>query len=212
MIAFAGPLCRCYAPAAEDARALLPGVQAWRRELLQALGDRLQALDWPEDPAQDGVAEDLGDAGWVALRLFAVYAERSELELPDTAPPLPELDRAFRRALDERFARSRYGHLLACTAWLPGDFPLTVRAPLPDGEPSELGSLAVLHDQLRWLNQRTFAADADAIASWRELPAARGGELLAAARRGFAALSAAVQWARAHGLPVLLREKAVSPP
>jgi hypothetical protein len=212
VIAFAGPLCRCFALSEAAARALLPGVQSWRRELVRALGDRLPALDWPEDPAEAGVAEDLGDAGWAALRLFAVYAERSELELPDTVPPLPELDRAFRGAQEERFARSRYGHLLACTVWLPGDFPLTVRAPLPDGEPVELGSLAVLHDQLRWLNQRTFAADAGAVAAWRELPAPAGGELLAAARRGFAALSAAVQWARAHGLPVLLREKAVSPP
>jgi hypothetical protein len=205
VIAFAGPLCRCYAPTAAAARAMIPGVHAWRRDLSRSLGDRLPALDWPEDPAQASVAEDLGDAGWAALRMFAVYAEHSELELPDTVPPLPELDRAFRKAQDERFARSRYGHLLACSVWLPGDFPSTVRAPLPDGEQAELGSLAVLHDQLRWLNQRTFAAEAADVDAWRALPAPAGGELLAAARRGFAGLFGAVQWARARGLPVLVR-------
>lgn len=205
--ACSGPLCRFYANSPESALTLVVGIEAWRRDLADALAGRLpKSLDWREDPGQEPFVADLGDAGWMALRLLAFYAERSELELPDTVPALLELDREFRTALDAKFATSRYGHLLACRAWLPLDFHLTLRAPLPDGETAEIGSLEVLHDQLRWLNQRTFQADEPVIAAWATSPAPAGGELIAAARRGFAGLWAAVGWARSHGLPLVVRE------
>lgn len=204
--AFAGPLCRCYANAPGPAARLLPGVLAWRRELAAALGDRLPgALDWREDPEVAGLVAELGDAGFAALRLFACYAERSDLELPDTVPLPPGLDRAFRAAQDRQFAGSRYGQLLACRLWLPLEFVFTARAPLPDGEEAELGSLVVLRDQLRWLNQRTWQADEGEIARWSSMPAPAGGALLPAAQRGFAGLWAAVQWGIAARQPVVIR-------
>ena len=79
-----------------------------------------------------------------------------------------------------------------------------MRVPLPDGESAEIGSLAVLEDQLRWLNQRTFQADAAEFAGWLELPAPAGGELIAAARRGYAGLVAAVGLAMRARVPVLV--------
>lgn len=206
--AFAGPLSRFFARGDDaEAERLVAGVELWRDHLCSAVAPKVAAqLVW--DERAPVVADcDLGEAGLEALRLFAFYAERTDLELPDTVPALLELDREWRAAADAKFERSRYGHLLACRVWLPGDFPVTLRAPLPDGEAAEIGSLAVLRDQLKWLNDRTFAGDAAAIAAWRTLPAPAGGELLAAARRGYAGLTPAVAAAVAAGVPLLLRER-----
>jgi hypothetical protein len=90
--------------------------------------------------------------------------------------------------------------------WLPGDFPVTFKAPLPDGDSAEIGSVAVLQDQLRWLNERTFQASAHEIASWRELTAPPGGDLLDAARRGYSALAAVVGEAARERLAVVVAE------
>lgn len=206
-VAFAGPLCRWFAAraGAADLARLRGGVEAWRADLRAAVADKVRAqLEWDEGSAL-AREFDLGDAGWTALRLFALYAEQPELELPDATPPLLELDPAWRSAADAKFARSNYGQLLACSVWLPGEFPVTLRAPLPDGETAELGSLGALAAQLHWLNERTFQADAAAIAAWREVAAPTGGALIPAARRGYAALLAAVECAQAARLPVVVR-------
>jgi hypothetical protein len=203
--AFAGPLCRLYGRGAA-ARAEA-GIRAWQQDLLESLAGRpKRPMAWNEDAAVEPFRADLGPAGWTALRLFAFYAERPDLEMPDTVPALPELDREWRAASDQRFAQSRLGHLLAARLWVPGDFPFTARVPLPDGETGEIGSLDVLRVQLRFLNARTFQAEAAESAGWLDLPAPAGGELLAAARRGFAGLSAAATAAAARSLPLAVEE------
>lgn len=204
-VAFVGPLCRFYAKKGADPRALRSGVETWRGDLRAAVADKVAAqLHW--DETADCAAEfDLGEGGWLGLRLLALYAERAELELPDTLPPLLELDAAWREAADGKFARSHFAQVLACSCWLPGEFPVTLRAPLPDGDVAEIGAVEVLHDQLHRLNQRTFAADLHTMAEWRDLPAPAGGSLLDAAQRGLAALAAAAAIAQRFGLPLLLR-------
>ena len=204
--AFAGPLCRYFAGDG-DASAFRDGVLRWRVDLARALGARLRAqLRWREDPLEEGLWCDLGEAGWTALRLFAFYADRSDLELPDVVPALCELDREYRAAQDSKFERSRYGQLLACTLWLPVEMEFTCRVPLPDGENAEIGSLPVLRDQLRWLNQRTFAVDEARIVDWASESAAAGGPLLPAAQRGMAALWTTVAAAVQSGLPLAVAE------
>ena len=136
--AFAGPLSRFFARGAEDVDAeaarLRPGVEQWREDLRQGVADKVAAeLSWDEG-GHVVATTDLGEAGWPALRLFAFYAERADLEWPDTVPALLELDPAWREAADAQFGKSLYGQLLACELWLPGEFPVTVRAPRPDGE------------------------------------------------------------------------------
>ncbi|MEO6594145.1 MAG: hypothetical protein ABIP94_05280 [Planctomycetota bacterium] len=203
---FAGPLSRFFAKAPAEAAKLRSGVEAWRRDLRESVAVKVgEQLVWDEGSEVVG-QWDLGEAGWMALRLFAFYAERADLELPDAVPALLELDPEWRAAVDGKFAKSLYGQLLACRVWLPGDFPVTLRAPLPDGETAEIGSLTVLADQMKWLNQRTFAADAEAIAGWRDLPAPAGGELLAAARRGYSGLWTAVGAGRVCAVPVVVRQ------
>ncbi len=205
--ALAGALSRFFAarePHA-DLERLRAGVAAWRRDLRGAVAPRVAAeLRWDEGSALEHRAE-LGDSGFLALRLLAFHADNPELEWPDTVPPLLELVPEWRAAVDAKFERSRYGQLLACDVWLPGDFPVTLRAPLPDGAVVEIGSVDVLADQLQWLNQRTFDAAAVEVATWHALPAPAGGSFVDAARRGYAGLADAVAFARRHRLPVLLR-------
>lgn len=205
-VAFAGPLSRWFLRDGQDLARLRRGVEAWRADLRAAVADKVaQQLAWDEG-VDVAFTVELGDSGWMALRLFAFYCERAEFELPDTVPPLLELDPQWRAAADAKFKNSLYGQLLACRVWLPGDFPVTMKAPLPDGDSAELGSVAVLADQLRWLNRRTFQADADEIERWRSSPAPVGGDLLAAARRGYAGLASAVAVAQRHGVPLVVRE------
>lgn len=203
---FAGPLSRFFARDDGDAVRFRAGIEAWRRDLGAALAERVRAqFDWDEAAAA-GTWWDLGDAGWPALRLFAFYAERSDLEMPDNVPALLELDREFRAASDLKFGKTLYGQLLACEMWLPADFPVTLRAPLPDGTAAEIGSVPVLLAQLRWLNARTFQADAAEIVRWTDLPAPAGGALLDAARRGYAGLLAAATAAEQQRLPVAIQQ------
>lgn len=203
-VAFAGPLSRWYAGPDGDAGRLRAGVEAWRADLRSSLATKVaEQLAWDEGAAET-FAADLGESGWLALRLLGLYADRPELDWPDTVPPLLELDPQWRAAVDAKFERSRYGQLLACSVWLPGDFPITFRVPLPDGSTAEVGSTQVLVDQLTWLNQRTFQADADEVAGWGGLPAAAGGEFVAAARRGYAGLRNAVDAAVRGGVPLVV--------
>ncbi|HLQ37533.1 MAG TPA: hypothetical protein VK348_07015 [Planctomycetota bacterium] len=204
-IAFAGSLAVAYAGAHGSAERLRPGVVAWQQDLDQLLASKLRRpLPWRDDLVAERF--DLGPAGWMALRLFAFHAERTDLELPDTVPPLLELDPEWRKAADAGFGTSRYGQLLPCRLWLPAEFPFTLKAPLPDGELAEIGSLPLLRDQLRWLNGRSFQADEREQAGWLQLPAPAGGELLAAARRGFAGLGAAVAVAVSRSAPLIVQD------
>lgn len=204
--AFVGPMSRFFARSPEEAAKLRHGVEAWRADLRSAVAEKVSAqLVWDEGST---VAQsfDFGESGWMGLRLFAFYAERSDLEMPDTVPGLLELDAEWRAAHDTKFGKTLYGHLLACRGWLPGDFPVTIKAPLPDGETAEFGSLKAMADQLRFLNQRTFQADAEEFAGWIEVPALAGAGIIEAARRGYATLSAATALALREGLPLLVRE------
>lgn len=203
--AIAGPLSRFFGKDEEDAVRLRAGVGAWRKDLVSSVAEKVGAqLEWDE-ASEVAFEADLGVSGWTALRLFAFYAEQSDLEWPDRVPALPEFDAKWREAADGKFAKSLYGQLLACEMWLPGEFPVTIRAPRPDGEAAEIGSLKVLADQLQWLNQRTFQADADEVATWMDSPAEADGLFLMATRRGFAALQSAVAAAQRHTVPLVLR-------
>jgi len=206
VVAIAGPLSRFFGKHEQEAVRLRAGVDAWRKDLVSSVAEKVGAqLDWDEASDTD-FESDLGEAGWTALRLFAFYAERSDLEFPDTVPTLPEFDTTWREAADDKFSKSLYGQLLAAEMWLPGEFPVTIRAPRPDGETAEIGALKVRADQLLWLNQRTFQADQDEIVTWLEMPADVGSAFLMATRRGYAALRAAVAVAQANAVPLILKQ------
>jgi len=204
--AFAGPLsCWFAGDDAQEAARLRAGVEQWRDDLRSSVVEKVsEQLSWDEASACRA-RFDLDEAGWDGLRLFAFYAERADLEWPDTVPRPLELDQDWRKAADDKFHKSLYGQLLVCDLWLPGEFPVTVRAPRPDGEAAEIGSLQVLSDQLMWLNQRTFQADQAAIEQWAGQPAPQGAPLLQAARRGYAMIAAACARAREANVPLVVQ-------
>ena len=203
--AIVGPLSRFFGKDEEDVVRLRAGVEAWRVDLVSSVAEKVGAQFAWDEASEVAFESDLGESGWIGLRLFAFYAERSDLEWPDTVPALLELDAGWRQAADDKFSRSLYGQLLAGEMWLPGEFPVTIRAPRPDGGAAEIGSLKVLADQLLWLNQRTFQADQDEVADWLAMPAEAGGMFLQAARRGYAALSSAVAVAQEAAVPLVMR-------
>ena len=90
-LAIAGPLSRALGADLQTATRQLQGIELWRTDLAAGLPKGAPELAWNEDPAVEPRVFDLGAAGFMALRLFATYAERTDLELPDTVPALLEL-------------------------------------------------------------------------------------------------------------------------
>ena len=79
-IAFAGALSRFFGSDEEESVRLRAGVNAWRQDLVSSVAEKVGAqLEWDE-ACETHFEGDLGESGWIALRLFAFYAERSELE------------------------------------------------------------------------------------------------------------------------------------
>ena len=66
-----------------------------------------EQLVWDES-VDVATTHDLGESGWMALRLFAFYAERADLEMPDNVPPLLELDADWRAASESKFERIKH--------------------------------------------------------------------------------------------------------
>lgn len=197
-----GPLCRYFADGTVHADALVAGVLGWRRDVGDALAGRIDSsLAWTEDPQIDPLEFQLPDRAWDALQLFAVYAERSDLELPSELAPELALDSAWRTASESKFARSHYGHLLAADLWLPGSFDFTAKVPRPDGQDCSLGSLLALRDQLVFLAQRTIGVHPGSI----ERDVRTADPLLSLALPALRIVHDALECARRSGMPLVLR-------
>ncbi|MGE0143577.1 MAG: hypothetical protein AB7I19_07600 [Planctomycetota bacterium] len=197
-----GPLCRYFAVESGDASTLVDGVLTWRRDIGEALSGRIDpSLAWPEHPAFDSHVFVLPEFGWEALQLFAVYAERSDLELPSVVTTPLALDSAWRAASESKFARSHYGQLLAADLWLPGSFDFTAKVPRPDGEECTLGSLIALRDQVVFLAQRSVGVHPSSI----ERDVHSNDPLLASALPSLRIVHDAIEFARESGMPLVLR-------
>ena len=197
-----GPLWRFYA--ADRAEGVVrDGVLAWRERALAALdGFPRAALAGAAEREEPLEVFDADAVGLVALRLWAFYGQRTELDWPETVPPVAELDRAWREAADGGFAGSHYAHLLVPELWLPGDFAFTARMPMPDGEDREVGSVGLAKAQLARLNRSTFDAEGDELREWIREPAPVGATFVEAVRRGIGAMAAALARAQQLGLPM----------
>ncbi len=199
-----GPLCRLFGRDAAEAAARLDGVRAWMGDMAEALGPRLKhAFAWHEDPGDEPARVDLGDGGLAALRLTAVYADRTDLDLPSELPDPLILDRVFRAAEEGRFARSNYGHLLAAQAWVPPDFDFTCAVPRPDGEDWTIGSLPALRDQLVFLAQRTVGVGPESLRDTGAL----SDRVLGAFLRAVAVMHDAAQQALRRDVPLVLLDR-----
>lgn len=197
---YVGPLCRFFAADAAQAAANRDGVVAWLADVATSLEGKLRGeLEWDEDPHAEPDRFDLGSGGLDAVRLLAIYADRPELDLPDTLPHPLGLDPAWAAAERTNFDRSRYGHLVAASIWLPADFDFTFKGPRPDGAEATFGSLIALQDQLEFVNARTFQASHQLLEEWRALPGERFVDI---ARRGLGGVTGAVRLAVTRRLPL----------
>lgn len=168
-----GLSARAFARGDGPTEQVLAGTLAWRSHLASKLGAVLRApLDWPEDPHAEGERLVLPPRALDALRLLAVYADRTELELPDALPGVMDLDPVWQRARQQDFKQSRFAHVLAADCWLPAEFEATVAHAYPDGTPAVFGSGDALRFQLRELNRCTLQLDLAEIREWLQDPVA----------------------------------------
>jgi len=196
------PLWRFFA-AGRDPQRARSGVAQWREEVRAALDGMPEvALAGCAEREDDLVSFDLDASGWTALRLWSLFAQRSELPWPDAVPAIPELDRSWREAADAGFPGSHFAQLQVPEVWLPGEFAFTAKIPLPDGVDAEIGAVGLAADQLTRLNRLTFDAAAEDVAAWQQIGAPAGVAFLDGVRRGMAAATAAFALARASGLSV----------
>ena len=188
-------------PAAQERVAA--GVRRWQDDLNAALEPHLQApLSWNEDQEQSW-SMDLPSVAHRALLLLAAHAQKTEHAWPDQVPPRVDTDPAFQEISAENFARCHYPQVVIPRLWLPGDFALTMKHALPDGEEVVLGSLDGLQAQLRQLNQSTLQLGQQALSDGVEAGLA-GGEFLDQATYGLSLFTKAAEEALVRGVPVAL--------
>jgi hypothetical protein len=203
-----GPLQRYFAErpslgVPRDAAAIREAVLRWRDDLGQKLAARRVRLEWDED--DPSLARfSMAATALPALRLLAVYADRSDLELPVRMPPELSADTVYQKAAAADFHKSRFAQVLVPDAWLPADFDLTIEFPYPDGLDAVLGSAFALHDQLVELNRVLFQAEAETLAQWRREAMAEGDDPLLLGRAGLSVLSAACADAIGRRQPMLV--------
>ncbi len=131
-------------------------VLQWREDMNASLGIHIKApLDWDEAQAEV-VGWPMSAVGLRAIRMLSAYAQHSDLDWPAELPDQLDGDLAWQKASAEDFSRSQFPQVQIPKFWLPGDFDLTMRQPLPDGKEIVMGSLAGLLRQCRSLNQNTL--------------------------------------------------------
>lgn len=159
----------------EDAAArerVAAGVRRWRDDLNEALKPHLRtALDWDEDQEETWSFE-FEETTHRALLLLAAHAQKTDHPWPDEVPPSVDTDPAWQEISADDFARCHYPQVVIPRFWVPGDFALTMKHALPDGEEVVVGSLDGLQTQLRQLDKNTLqlgrAASIDRDATGKE--------------------------------------------
>lgn len=186
-----------------DPARLAAAIGAWRAHLAGKLAPHLQfELTWDERMGQ-AMGVPLDPRTLHGLKLLAVYADRTDLDLPAVLPLVLEQDPVFAAAQGSDFARSRFSQILVPDLWLPAEFDLTVKFTWPDGLEATFGSVVALRDQLTELNRVCFQLDAqalrDAITATPE-----GVDPVSFAQAGLAAFLFGAELAGQRRLPLLL--------
>lgn len=202
-----GPVTRPRGPAAliDDLKGIRTAVMAWRADLAQSLGERLDTpLDWEESPHAPYFTGRPGWDGFGSLVLWAAYAEHPGRRCPEALPEEWDHDPILTRSNADGF-RSRYAHLVRhVELWLPNPFELTFEGVNVDGRRTVMGSATALRRQLSELNAATWEASGAAVVDWGRTPPAADASLEQRARYAFAVLFELVQQAMGHKLPMRL--------
>lgn len=178
-------------------------IRDWRDRMTTELGEWLSApLAWDETERQHAVATP-GAKCWVALLLWAAYAEFSE------EPPavLGTLNDAESNPIFHRFGQlptpSRFRQIVHnIDYWLPAPFDTVLKSTGPLGDPAYIGSSPTLLAQLEALNEETWKADRTTIQTWSEAGEPTDGMLESQARYAFAELLLAAQYSCDNQMPM----------
>jgi hypothetical protein len=176
------------------------GVRRWREDLNEALRPHLRtALDWNEDQEESWSAA-LEDTTYRALMLLAAHAQKTDYPWPDEVPPRVDTDPAWQEISADDFARCHYPQVVIPRLWVPGDFALTMKHALPDGEEVVLGSLDGLRTQLHQLNKNTLQLGRTTSID----PDATGREFVDHAACGLSVFTTAAEKGSELGTPIAL--------
>ena len=180
------------------------GIRRWRDDLNAALEPHLRApLEWDEDQDRS-LSMTLPTVAHRALLLLAAHAQKTEHAWPDDVPSRVDTDPAFQEISEGNFARCHYPQVVIPSFWVPGDFALTMKHALPDGEEVVLGSLDGLQAQLRQLNQNTLQLGQQALGDQAKAGPAPGEEFVAQATYGLSIFTRATEEALALRVPARL--------
>ncbi len=187
-----------------DLAVLRPALVEWRRQLNEALGSNIaEPLDWDEASSEYATGRPNWD-GYIALRLWAAYAEHPDLMLPLHAGELEE-DPAYRRSTAKAAGSSRFPHLIrSIEFWLPSPFEFTFKADAPNGDAVDFGSAATLLEHLQDLNDATWKADQATIAMWGMASPSPEAPFEQAAKYGFSTLLTLAKYACEKHMPMKL--------
>jgi hypothetical protein len=186
-----------------DLEVLRPALVEWRSQLSEALGSNIsEPLDWVETSNEYATARPNWD-GFASLRLWAAYAEHPDLELPLRCGELEE-DPAYLRSMAKE-AETRYPLIIrSLEFWLPSPFEFTFKAGGPNGDAVEFGSAPYLLKNLQDLNDATWKADQETIATWGMVAPSPEAPFEQAAKYGFSTMLTLAQYACEKRMPIKL--------
>lgn len=174
-----GRLLGRFRPSGEASAA--EAVRRWRDRVGGELG--IAGLEWNEAPDAEYATDKPAWDCYGALALWASYDELPRAPRRETAEGWDQDSALLTSRMNPK---SRYRHLVADTEiWLPVAFEQPLRTDALTGDSVVVGSSVRLLEELRELNDRTWAADDDRIAKWRYDGAEYGAPLEISARFGF---------------------------
>lgn len=187
-----------------DPNRILPIVLDWRDSLSAALESELQRpLRWNESHEAPYFTDKPTWDCYGGLLLWASYLHHADLQRPDGLTADWRADPAYARCKAEPCA---FSQLLreGIELWFPVEFEFTFAGPDPSGRRLVMGSSVKLLEQLRALNEETFAlGPAELLEQGSRCPADDAG-LEASARYGLAVMLTLAERSVEHLLPMRL--------
>jgi hypothetical protein len=180
-------------PSDEDLAELAEArAEGWRTKLNKLLvGKIAEPLAWIEGRSRPYLALRPAPRARDGLALWAAYLSRRDLKRPAALPDRLDADPAYAEATEKGYYLGAMA-VFECQVFAPSTENFIVQAEHPAGYPAWVTSTANLKFFLEEINAASWSASPETIADWLKAPSAgaRGDDMLAAAREGFAAYDA----------------------
>ena len=188
-------------PPTEDVR---QAVESWLDAINQGLKAHVpHKLAWDESEQAPYFTERPGWPAYAALLLHAAYDDHPEMARPAELPEEWGEDSAYKASTAED-SDTRYPAILAANLWLPGEFEFMFGVEDLGGNERAVASCKALVDELKDLNQRTFALSEAQLAELRSQPAPETAAFENLARSGLACFLGLAETSANRHLPMML--------